>query len=205
MGLARPSWSRWRINPTGVSEAVVSSKSVSADARLISSMTVRSNSMMILRNAGVRFWLRAVGWASVVGLAIGIPTVLVPNPFFSRMTPVRPWDTALWVGSAALVGMTLAARKLPGARNCRIGSRALGGGGLAYLAVGCPICNKIVVALLGVSGALSYFAPIQPILGATGLVLTVFALRTALRAAMPRSPGHTSMSDPSDIRQPSLT
>lgn len=160
---------------------------------------------MVLRNAGARFWLRAVGWAMAAGLAIGIPTVLIPNSFFRRMTPVRPWDIALWAVTAALVGMTLAARKLPGARNCRIEGRALGGGGLTYLAVGCPICNKIVVALLGVSGALSYFAPIQPILGVLGLVLIILALRAALRAAAPQPAGQKSMIDPADIRQPSLS
>jgi hypothetical protein len=161
--------------------------------------------MAVLRNAGVRFWLQAMGWATTVGLAIGIPTVLVPNSFFRRMTPVRPWDIALWVVAAALVGITLAARKLPGARNCRIEGRALGGGGLTYLAVGCPICNKVVVALLGVSGALSYFAPIQPILGVTGLVLIVVALRAALRAAASRPTDRESVIAPADIRQPTLT
>jgi hypothetical protein len=160
---------------------------------------------MILKNAGSRFWLQAAGWATVVGLAIGIPTVLVPNSFFRRMTPVRPWDVAVWVFAAALVGMTLAARKLPGARHCRIEGRALGGGGLTYLAVGCPICNKIVVALLGVSGALSYFAPIQPILGAMGLVLIVVSLRAALRAAESQPVSRETVIDPADIRQPTLT
>jgi hypothetical protein len=161
--------------------------------------------MVVLRNAGVRFWMQAMARATAVGLAIGIPTVLVPNSFFRRMTPVRPWDIALWVVAAALVGMTLAARKLPGARNCRIEGRALGGGGLTYLAVGCPICNKIVVALLGVSGALSYFAPIQPILGAMGLLLIVVALRAALRAAAPQAIGGETAIDPADNRQPTLT
>ena len=34
---------------------------------------------------------------------------------------------------------------------------------LAFLAVGCPLCNKVVVLLLGASGALTYFEPIQPL------------------------------------------
>lgn len=43
-------------------------------------------------------------------------------------------------------------------------------------AIGCPVCNKIVVALLGASGAISWFAPLQPILGVLGLMLAVSAL-----------------------------
>lgn len=168
-------------------------------------MTPRSSSVTILRNAGVGFWLQTAGWATLVGLVIGIPTVLVPNSLFRRMTPLRPWDVALWVVAAVLVGMILAARKLPGARNCRIEGRALGGGGLTYLAVACPICNKIVVALLGVAGALSYFAPVQPILGAIGLVLILLALRAALSAAASQPDSPDVVIDPADIRQPFLT
>jgi len=36
---------------------------------------------------------------------------------------------------------------------------------LATFAIGCPICNKLVVALLGVSGALTCWAPLQPLIG----------------------------------------
>lgn len=56
------------------------------------------------------------------------------------------------------------------------------GGVGTYLAVGCPICNKLVVALLGTSGALTYFAPIQPLLGVGAVALLVFALRRRLLA-----------------------
>jgi len=44
------------------------------------------------------------------------------------------------------------------------------------LAIGCPVCNKLVVGLLGVSGALSVWAPIQPALA----VLSVGALLVAV-------------------------
>ncbi len=45
---------------------------------------------------------------------------------------------------------------------CSSGSqgKALGGGLLWVFAIGCPICNKLAVIALGVSGALAYFAPI---------------------------------------------
>jgi hypothetical protein len=165
-------------------------------------MTVRSG-VVVIRNAGTAFWLRALGWAIAVGLAIAIPTVLIPNRLFGRMTPVRSWD-ALWIAATALAGMALATRKMPGARSCRMDG-TLGGAGLTYLAVGCPICNKIAVALLGVSGALFHFAALQAILGVMGLVLIVLALRTALRAIALQPPAtpHPRI-DASDGRQSSL-
>ena len=57
----------------------------------------------------------------------------------------------------------------------------LGGGFLVYLAVSCPLCNKAVVALLGASGAVNIFEPIQPFLGALGLILASVALALRLR------------------------
>ena len=70
----------------------------------------------------------------------------------------------------------------------------MGGTVLATFAVGCPVCNKLVVGVLGASGALAYWAPIQPLIGilsvallATGLLLR---LRSDVSCALPASSGH---------------
>lgn len=47
---------------------------------------------------------------------------------------------------------------------------------VSAFAVGCPICNKIVVALVGVSGALGVSGPAQPVLA----VMSLAALSTAV-------------------------
>ena len=55
----------------------------------------------------------------------------------------------------------------------------------SVLAVGCPVCNKLVVAAIGVSGALNVWAPIQPLIAAASLALLGWALwrrLTALRS-----------------------
>ena len=54
------------------------------------------------------------------------------------------------------------------------------GGFLAYLAVGCPVCNKLALIALGSTGAIQYFAPVQPYLGAAGILLLMYALRKRL-------------------------
>lgn len=127
---------------------------------------------------GTGYWLRACALALASALAIAIPTRLIPNGFFARMTPTRPLDHVFLTVSSILLGLTLAAR--PGAGGAE--GRAIVGGAGTYLAVGCPICNKLVVALLGTSGALTYFAPIQPLLGAGAVVLLALALRRRLLA-----------------------
>lgn len=73
-------------------------------------------------------------------------------------------------------------------RNSRFG---MAGTVLAWFAVGCPVCNKIALLALGYTGAITWFAPIQPFLALGALVLTGVALLWRLRGqvacAMPAS------------------
>ena len=64
------------------------------------------------------------------------------------------------------------------------------GGVLAWFAVGCPVCNKLALIALGYSGAITWFAPIQPYMAIVALVLTGVALviRLAGQIACPVSP-----------------
>lgn len=65
----------------------------------------------------------------------------------------------------------------------RPGMRGSAGGVLSAFAVGCPICNKLVVALVGVSGALNVWAPVQPLVGMAALALLGYALHTGSPAS----------------------
>ncbi len=122
---------------------------------------------------------RATVIAVASALVIAIPTRLIPNGFFARMTPTRPQDNVFLTLSSVLLGLVLALGSpiQPGAQRGTIG-----GGIGTYLAVGCPICNKIVVAMVETGGALSYFAPIQPVLGLGAVVVLWMTLRRRLRA-----------------------
>lgn len=128
--------------------------------------------------APVSAW-RFVSWA-VAGtaaylVAVGIPTDMIHSPWFTRMLAPSVWSYVFWVLPAGLAGL-LAASYVAPTRACSVGGRAGAGGVLSYLAVGCPICNKVVVAALGVSGSLSYFRPVQPVLGAASVALLGYAV-----------------------------
>lgn len=139
-------------------------------------------SLDVLRLLGLRFWALSFVLAGGVAVVIGVPTDVLPNPWFTRMTPVRGLDYVFWPATSVLVGMLLASYVLPGVRAARAGRRVgLGSGALGWLAIGCPICNKLIVALLGVSGALNYFGPLQPWLGSLGVLLAGAALAARLR------------------------
>ena len=51
----------------------------------------------------------------------------------------------------------------------------------AFLAIGCPVCNKIALLLLGASGAMTVYAPIQPYIGVASLALLAGTLAWRLR------------------------
>lgn len=129
----------------------------------------------------VRRWIAAAAGTLLTAVLIGLPTALVPNSFFTRMTPVTWWSWPIWAVSAVLGGLVLATYVGTPDSAGRGGGAGAGGGLLSALAVGCPVCNKVIVALLGFAGALQWWAPLQPLLGVTSVVLLVWALRTRLR------------------------
>jgi hypothetical protein len=133
-----------------------------------------------------RRWIAATGAATLVALSIGVPTGVVPSSLYHRMTPTTWWDYPVWAVSAALAGLTLATY-VRGPRNDlepepdRFTKRSLGATIFSALAVGCPICNKVVVALVGISGALNYWAPLQPLIGVLSVGLLSAGLLVRLR------------------------
>lgn len=130
---------------------------------------------------GIRFVLLAAAGAVVVAVALGIPTATIPNPVFHRIIDAGASNYFFWAATSVVTGALLATYALPRVVKDRAAEAGLGGGFLAYLAVGCPLCNKAVVALLGASGAVTVFQPIQPFLGALGLLLASIALAVRLR------------------------
>jgi hypothetical protein len=146
----------------------------------------------------------SIGRAAVYGIlgttaavvVLGVPTALIPNPIFGRMVPPDRLDYGILVTTAVLSGILAASYAWSAA--CPLPQRRLTAGALAsFFAIGCPTCNKLVLLLLGTSGALQWFAPVQPLLGLLGIGLLVWAvvyrfrlLRQSSRAAtvLERSP-----------------
>jgi hypothetical protein len=152
-----------------------------------------------------RFRAHVLLWAVLSALAYGVVAAIIPNPVFGRQIPPEPFAVAVWLLSAPLIGIIGATYSSPrtpaiaplvilggdGAQASAVGGdeRATWLGGVAsfgaFLAIGCPVCNKLALLLLGTSGALSIWAPLQPVLGAASLVLlgATSAWRLRLRAS----------------------
>lgn len=113
--------------------------------------------------------------AAAIGLAlIGLATAIYENPFFMRMTPVRTQDYIIWLLSSVLMGLFVGSDFT--ASSTSVDGKILSGGLLSVVAVGCPTCNRLVVLLLGTSGALNFFAPIQLYIGVASVFLLGWTL-----------------------------
>lgn len=126
-------------------------------------------------------WGRAVPIALVAALLVAVPADLIDNPVFGRPIEPKPIDYVILAVTAALIGIILAIRPdAPNVRDETDQNRTMWGGFVSFLAVGCPVCNQAVVALVGTSGALSWWAPVQPVVGLAAVALLVHTLRRRL-------------------------
>ncbi|MDB1088676.1 hypothetical protein PJ985_13975 [Streptomyces sp. ACA25] len=166
-----------------------------------------SSLLRVLRGWPRRRHLVALSGAVLTALLIGVPTAVVPSPLFDRMTPVEWWNIPVLAATSLLAGVLLASYvRIPsgsdrhakagsteadeavpgeagGADDARRSVRLGGAGGLlAFFAVGCPVCNKLIVLALGTSGALTLWAPVQPVVALASLALIGWATVRRLRA-----------------------
>jgi hypothetical protein len=146
-----------------------------------------------------RFAAWAIAWAAAALIGFGLASAIIPNPVFGRQIPPEPFAIAIWLVSAPLMGviaatymvgpatsepvvMSATGAPLPVAsgepRSTTLGTIAGLG---AFIAIGCPVCNKIALVLLGTSGALTVFGPLQPLIGVASLLLLATTLVWRMR------------------------
>ncbi len=138
--------------------------------------------------ASPRRLVAALAGALATAIVIGVPTVVIPNPVFGRAIPVTWWSYPVLAVVSVLSGLLLATyvrdsddTVVPDeVREDRAPRRGLVAGVLSFFAVGCPVCNKIVLLALGTTGAVTWFAPLQPLLALASVGGLVWALRARL-------------------------
>lgn len=153
-------------------------------------------SLQALRSWSARRWAGAAVATLVVGLALGVVTVLIPNPIFGREIPPTAWSYPAWIVTSVLSGMLIATYFRSGpkatadAEDEKLSVWGTVGAFGAWFAIGCPVCNKIALLALGYTGALTYFGPLQPWLAALSLILLavglVFRLSGSIACPVPQ-------------------
>lgn len=129
----------------------------------------------------LRRWMIALLAGVGFGLVVAIPTDLIDTPYFSREIPPTWWAVPAVVASAVLVGLIAATYVDSPLAEGEKTRRGFAGSVLTFFAVGCPVCNKLVLVALGTSGALTWFEPLQPALQLLALALLGWALWARLR------------------------
>jgi hypothetical protein len=124
----------------------------------------------------------AVSVAVLTYFVIALPTAVVENPVFGREIGVTSWSVTVIVVTSILTGLLTATYVKNDFSDESPRQLKIGGAGalLSYFAVGCPVCNKLALIALGYSGAIQYFAPIQPYLAVAGIALLAYSLRMRL-------------------------
>lgn len=149
----------------------------------------------VLRAWTARQWTIAMLSTLATAVLIAVPTAVLPNPWFWREIPTPGWAYPVLGVVAVLSGLVAAtyvrADGGPGGR------RASAGALLGFFAVGCPVCNKLVLLVLGYTGAMTWFEPVQPVLA----VLAVIGLGAALRARLRGAVACPLPDPPRDVRR----
>lgn len=118
----------------------------------------------------LRRGLRGTLVAIALFVAVGTVTAVWVNPFFTRMTPVGPWELLATALLAALSGVTTAFW-VP---QCRM--RGPGSGGIiGFLGIACPTCNKLLMLIFGGPALLAWFDPVRPYFAVAGIAVMGFA------------------------------
>jgi hypothetical protein len=138
-----------------------------------------------------RRWSVAAVASLLVALVVGLPTDVIPNPVFGRAVAVTWWSYPVLVVTAVLGGVLVATyvrdpsltSDPPVVEDERPARKGGVAGLLSFFAVGCPVCNKLVIVALGTVGARRWFEPVQPLLAVVSIGLMAWAVRARLRNA----------------------
>src|SRR3989344_6857927 len=95
----------------------------------------------------------------------GIVTSLLPNPLFTRMTPISTLDYIFLVSSSILLGTYVSIHHYKKNTIKKCDTVATAGGIGSFLAFACPVCNKLLVLIFGATALMTYFEPYKPVLG----------------------------------------
>ncbi|SDQ90862.1 hypothetical protein [Natronobacterium texcoconense] len=116
------------------------------------------------RDALLKGGLVAAGFV----LFTGIVTGLLPTPIFERMVPRSTLDYLFLALTGALAGAYVVQRA---SVDCDGDGCAYGATASGFLAVACPHCNAVLVALFSTSWLATYVDPLRPLFGLVAIGL----------------------------------
>ncbi|MGH9169699.1 MAG: hypothetical protein ACRD0Z_02310 [Acidimicrobiales bacterium] len=139
--------------------------------------------------AQVRMWSRrqwqlAIGGFVVSFLLMGTIGETLPGASGGRGTPVEWWNYLTLVVSPMLIGSILGTFTPRGQPNRSRLKGATGAGfsaAVGTVAMACPVCNPLAIAVFGAGGILSFLAPERGLVALLSVVLLAVTLLLRLR------------------------
>ncbi len=123
---------------------------------------------------------RAVGVGAVTalgfGVVVGVVTGAIDTPWLERQTPAFTVDYPIWAANALLVGALIGVSVYAAGRRQFSDAPIYAGGLLSAFAIACPLCNGLLVAVIGAGAAASVIDPLRPWLGAAAAVFMAVML-----------------------------
>lgn len=122
--------------------------------------------------------IAALTWI-VSTLILGVPTDVIPNDYFMRISKITFLDKAFVVIIPLLIAYYA---YLIFSRNKTVGYKSSSVAVIAgYFGVACPMCIHTLVIIFGSSLLMTYFDPVRPILGLFSVGLLLFAINKQRR------------------------
>ncbi len=132
--------------------------------------------MVLIKKQDIKYLIIGILSAIALFLLFGIPTALIPNPWSVRMIEGTAYDYLFLTINSILMGAYIGVHYYKKNTNLRCNIASSSGGLGSFLAISCPICNKILVLLFGTTVLLTYFEPYRPLLGFASISLLVGAI-----------------------------
>ncbi|MEE9201969.1 MAG: hypothetical protein V3U31_02090 [Dehalococcoidia bacterium] len=127
----------------------------------------------------IRYILLGAVSALVLLLLMGVPTALVPTSLFTRMIPATSLDYTFLAATSGLAGAYISLSVYRRRDSNKATGSAFAGAVGGIFAFGCPLCNAVIMSLIGTSTILAYYVPFTPFIGlaSVGLLATAVYLK----------------------------
>lgn len=128
-----------------------------------------------------KYTLIAVGLSTLFFIIMGTPTALVPNPFIQYVRMIEPTllDYFFLVTTSIMLAVLISLKLY--FKSEKMGVKELVGGGAGFVAFSCPICNVLLVALLGGATIMAFIEPLRPALGVASIAILGYLIYNTLQ------------------------
>jgi hypothetical protein len=132
-------------------------------------------------NKKIKYGVIAIVYSILLFLLFGIPTALIPTPWFSRMVGKTFLDYLFLIFSSILLGAYIGVHyyKKNTMKKCNVVTTS--GGVAGFLSFSCPVCNKILIILFGTTALMTYLEPYRPAIGFSSISILGLALYWRLK------------------------